>query len=502
MHSRGRKELEEASDTGGLLVVPVISEPQGQDEETPAFSFEPPESVAGIRTEADDILSGLGDIEPETSPLYVPESEPEDGSLIDTPEQDIITEPLNDSQQEDETLTHTPEPDIITETPDDIPDIITKPLTDSQSEPESFTDTPQPDIITETPDDIPDIITEPLTDSQPEIITEPSATLPGQQHSDLASITAEDLNDAWHMSSRLNEPPPEMWTNIDEPDEDEDPPDYEPSMSLQGDAYIPVVRHGTNFTQRLQKILQGRRSKAEQRREREEQNKDHHPYFHKALIFCSLLVLTLGFAYAGLWLYHRYTPDYINNKAASLYQQGKFSEALAVYKSGRERYPNILTFLTGIARSAEKAGLTQTARTAWNEYINALPRDDTEHREAAEFELQRLAPAPEPPKPQEVPAKPTTPQRPRLPEVRPVMFDEVLEEANHYHNIGMFSRAIVYFHRAMALRDNDIRPYIGLAAGYRAKGLYFEARRILNEARAKFGRNPTIDTELLFLKGE
>ncbi len=452
MHSRSRKDFEEASDTGGLLVVPVSSEPQPEDEKVPAhnnkisYYYEPPESETGIHTELDDIMSGINDVQPETSPLYVPEPEPGAETLTATPEPDIITGPLTDTQPEAETFTHTPEPDIITEPP--------------------------------------------------------AATLPGQTHTDLASITAEDLNDAWHMSSRLNEPPPEMWTDIDEPDEDEDPPDYEPSMSLQGDAYIPVVRHGTNFTQRLQKILQGRRSKAEERRELEEQNKDHHPYFHKALIFCSLLVLTLGFAYAGLWLYHRYTPDYINNKAASLYEQGKFSEALAVYRAGRERYPNILTFLTGIARSAEKAGLPQTARTAWNEYINALPRDDTEHREAAEFELQRLTPAPEPPKPQEAPAKPTTPERPQLPEVRPVMFDEILEEANHYHNIGMFSRAIVYFHRAMALRGSDIRPYIGLAAGYRAKGLYFEARRILNEARAKFGRNPTIETELLFLKGE
>ena len=91
---------------------------------------------------------------------------------------------------------------------------------------------------------------------------------------------------------------------------------------------------------------------------------------------------------------------------------------------------------------------------------------------------------------------------PRLPEVRPVTFEEELEEANHAFNIGMYSRAIRNFHRAHAIRENDIRPYIGLAGAYRAKGMFFDARRILDEARRKFGRNPTLEVERQYLRGE
>ena len=81
-------------------------------------------------------------------------------------------------------------------------------------------------------------------------------------------------------------------------------------------------------------------------------------------------------------------------------------------------------------------------------------------------------------------------------------FHEVLAEANNAYNIGMFSRAIANFHKAHAIRENDIRPYIGLAASYRAKGLFFDARRMLDEARRKFWHHPTLEVERYFLSKE
>ena len=81
-------------------------------------------------------------------------------------------------------------------------------------------------------------------------------------------------------------------------------------------------------------------------------------------------------------------------------------------------------------------------------------------------------------------------------------FHEALAEGNNAYNIGMFSRAIANFHKAHAIREDDIRPYIGLAASYRARGLYFDAKRILDEAGRKFWHHPTLEVERYFLRRE
>ena len=363
------------------------------------------------------------------------------------------------------------------------------------------------------------IITESEPESESSITESESTSYPEEQH---ASI----LNQAWHEAAaftiNLNEPPQEMWTDIDS-DSDDEPKDYEENMSLQGDAYIPIPKREANFTQRLQSILQGRKAKAAKKRELDAENASRHPYLQKAVIFCGVLLMTLGFAYFGLWFIQRETPDGINQRAVNLYEQGKFDEAENLYHRGYNRYPHVLGFLTGMARSAEKAGHTQTAIAAWNEYVSSLPKDDTEHRRAAHEELDRLIPGghhtqtgqartrtvtlPQKttrPSQQTIPATPKTSQsaRPQLPNVRAMTFHEVLAEGNNAYNIGMFSRAIANFHKAHAIRENDIRPYIGLAASYRAKGLFFDARRMLDEARRKFWHHPTLEVERYFLSKE
>ncbi len=377
-------------------------------------------------------------------------------------------------------------------------------------------DVPEPENVTDVQEDTPE--SENVTDVQEDTLESPS--YPEEQH---ASI----LNQAWHeaaaLTINLNEPPQEMWTDIDDSDTDDEPKDYEENMSLQGDAYIPVAKHGANFTQRLQATLQGRKAKAAKRRELDAENASRHPYLQKAVIFCGVLLMTLGFAYAGLWFIQRETPDGINQRAVNLYEQGNFDEAEHLYHRGYNRYPHVLGFLTGMARSAEKAGHTQTAIAAWNEYVSSLPKDDTEHRRAAHEELDRLIPGghhtqtgqartrtvtlPQKttrPSQQTIPATPThsQPSRPQLPNVRALTFHEVLAEGNSAYNIGMFSRAIANFHKAHAIRENDIRPYIGLAASYRAKGLFFDAKRMLDEARRKFWHHPTLEVERYFLRKE
>ena len=79
-------------------------------------------------------------------------------------------------------------------------------------------------------------------------------------------------------------------------------------------------------------------------------------------------------------------------------------------------------------------------------------------------------------------------------------FDEYLQEGTHAFNVGMYNRAVINFFRAYDINSNDPRPYIGLAGAYRAKGLYFDAKVILDEARKKFRRNPTLEMERQFLR--
>ena len=381
---------------------------------------------------------------------------------------------------------------------------------DEDIEPENTTDvqenTPQPENIPDIQDDTPQPENIPPEESYAD--SQEYDSFPDEEHTSV-------LNQAWHnaagLSINFTEPPQEMWTDIDSDDDDE-PKDYEENMSLQGDAYIPVPKHGANFTQRLQATLQGRKDRAAKKRELDAENASQHPYFQKAVIFCGVLLMALGFGYFGLWFIQRETPDGINQRAARLYEQGKFDEAENLYHRGYNRYPHVLGFLTGMARSAEKAGRTQTAIAAWTEYVSSLPKNDTEHRRAAQEELDRLIPGhprknsqPAPKTAQTlIPAKPA-PQKsalPKLPEVRAMTFHEVLAEGNNAYNIGMFSRAIANFHKAHAIRENDIRPYIGLAASYRAKGLFFDAKRMLDEARRKFWHHPTLEVERYFLRRE
>ncbi|MBQ6772889.1 MAG: hypothetical protein IJP48_02380, partial [Synergistaceae bacterium] len=81
-------------------------------------------------------------------------------------------------------------------------------------------------------------------------------------------------------------------------------------------------------------------------------------------------------------------------------------------------------------------------------------------------------------------------------------FEDYLREGNEAFNLGIYNSALKNFFRALELDDNDSRPYIGLAGAYRAKGLYFDAKRILDEAMIIFRKNPTIETALKILEGD
>ena len=327
-----------------------------------------------------------------------------------------------------------------------------------------------------------------------------------QELPDIDNMNKAQQEAATGFQLSLDEPPPELWSNISSDDYNNDDSQessqlyeqYEQGINFQ--EYNNQTPHGKNFTQRLQRILHERKERAsEQKKSEPVQNS----YIKKAAIMCASLVITILFAWLVLIYLQKKTPDYLNAKALSLYNSGNFEQAANEYQRAYKIYPNILTFLTGLAISSEKAGHLGTAKISWQEYINLLPENASSDKELAENELNRLneserekieiespqiQPAPEPEKieSESIKTQPT--------------FNELMREGTEALNLGIYNNAIINFSQAIELNPKDLRAYIGLAAAYRNKGLYFDAKRIIDEAIKIFGQDPTILTELNFLR--
>ena len=341
------------------------------------------------------------------------------------------------------------------------------------------------------------------------------ATSPDTQENsshEQTETSSSQLNPDWRNANTgfelsLDEPPPEIWTKINAEKENPEDLDYEETESLQGAAYIPKPEHGKNFTQRLQKTLQNRKQKAEAERELEAEHQPHHPYLQKAIIICGTLLIVLFFVCLGLWFMQRETPEGMNARAEKFYEQGNFDEAEKLYQRAYQRYPNILTFLTRLADSAEKAGHSQTAEAAKREYARNFPDEQSEiiilneKKGDDEQTKQEISEQKSESKPEQTKTEPVKITQPNsVYHDEKLTFDEYLQEGTHAFNVGMYNRAVINFFRAYDINSNDPRPYIGLAGAYRAKGLYFDAKVILDEARKKFRRNPTIEMERKFLR--
>ena len=328
---------------------------------------------------------------------------------------------------------------------------------------------------------------------------------------DPANQTHEWQEQATGFTLSLDEPPPELWTHINDDDEDVD---YEPTDSLQGAAYVQI--HGRNFTERLQHTLKHRKERAHERAEAERELNPNRAYMQKTIIICATMLMVLGFAWLSLWFIRRETPEGMNIRAESLANNGEYEQAASIYQTAYRRYPHMPEFLAGLAENAGKSGHVQTAKTAWDEYIRVIPREnsrdithakeqlellggDIAHEQSQHDPSENLPPVKKPetttqikPAPQKQPEPQKSPEHFPLKEI-PLSFEFYLSEGNYAYNIGMFNRATVNFFKAMEIDSNDIRPYIGLASCYYAKGMYFDSKRILDEARKKFKRDPTIE---------
>ena len=447
----------------GLLVAPLNTDatPETQEDNPPS-----PEEISQHQTE--DLPGEILPVEPEDD---IPESQNE--IPPSSPESD--QEP-QDSQDESQTV---------------IPEVEHE-NREAQDETQPFISEDEMAILEpheETPPESPEHEQD-GQDEYPTFILEADKSddfLPDTESDDDPSQQDHEWQErATGFTLSLDEPPPELWTHIN----DDDPePDYEPTDSLQGAAYVQI--HGRNFTERLHHTLKHRKERAQERSDAEQENNNSHPYVQKAIILCATLVMALGFACLALWFMMRETPEGMESRALSLVQEGKFEDAANVYRRAYHRFPDRTEFLAGLSEASEKAGHVQTAKAAHDEYIR-LTSPDTQPQSLEQETV--TTPKPEP----ETQRKPS-PVSLILNE-RPLTFGECMSEANHAYNIGMYTRALEYFSRAMKLSSRDLRPYIGMSASYRMKGWYVDSMHILEEARRLFGRSPALDMETYFLR--
>ena len=235
-----------------------------------------------------------------------------------------------------------------------------------------------------------------------------------------------------------------------------------------------------------------------------------------------MLIILMG-VFGALWLLERNSPDGLNSRAAKLFEAGDYDSATQLYQKGYKLYPNVILFLTGIARSAEHAGHMKTADIAWNEYLKLLPPDETEHRQTALNELERLR-STELEKNNSAGVQTTSQEIESVPENQTALiipldpensanvkknpldvkydFETLIRTGSNFLIKKDFDGAFTSFFDALQLQGDDVRAWLGLADSYRGKGLKNDARRILENARVIFGNEPTIRMALYFLEQE
>lgn len=234
----------------------------------------------------------------------------------------------------------------------------------------------------------------------------------------------------------LDEPPPELWTRINDDDPD---PEYEPTDSLQGAAYVQI--HGRNFTERLHHTLRTRKERMQSGSDDDDSDAVIKRMAGLSVILCSVLIMALGLSCIGLYFVWRMTFYRPEGKRAVI--------------------RNADTHIESVQPEKEKPVITTQSKD--------IPR--------AQNITRRI-----------------------IPREKPKTFTDYLNEGNYAYNIGMYNRAVINFWRAKNINGRDVRPYLGLSACYRKKGMYVDAHYVIEEARRLFGRSPAVDMAVYFLR--
>ncbi len=331
---------------------------------------------------------------------------------------------------------------------------------------------------------------------------------PEHEHeNDNEPLPDDDSEDEFNIEKtyrqKLTDPPDELWTDIAEPDN-----------SFKAQVEDSELKRNNKFINRLQKVLQGRRTKAAEEKEHEIKHKV--SYVPRIIFLCVFMLITLAGAWGVLFFLERNTPEALNSRAEKLFEQNEFDEAMNLYQKAYKIYPSENSLLTGLAKSAEKAGKIQTASVALNEYLKLLPLDKKEERQTILKELERLNgnnenKSPQQPQPTQtqiqVQPKIETPPPPPTPNLNAQFksndikynYELLIKEGSKNLIYKHYDLAMNNFFEALRLKNNDVRAWLGLAEAYKGKGLKSDALRILQNAYVIFGTNPTIEMALRFL---
>ena len=267
-------------------------------------------------------------------------------------------------------------------------------------------------------------------------------------------------------------------------------------------------------------------------------------------LLCTVAILVLGTTFALYRHIQNNSQGAIAQEAQTLYEEGRYDEAMASYQRGFDRYPDSREFLLGLARSSVKAGQPDQALTAWRLYLDQIPEEDKPGRAQALYETGRLYAQKRAPdkaiehlvqssnldptrydthfalgrllEERNRPAEALNAYRHAL-ELRPSSqealdavkrvaglvvdhpastrgpdreYEKHLEVGAVALNLKRYDDALSHFNQALSIKSDDERPWLGLVGVHQGKGNDAEALKLLQDAQKLLPDSVTIGAKI------
>ena len=267
-------------------------------------------------------------------------------------------------------------------------------------------------------------------------------------------------------------------------------------------------------------------------------------------VLCTVAILVLGTTFALYRHIQNNSQGAIAQEAQTLYEEGRYDEAMASYQRGFDRYPDSREFLLGLARSSVRAGQPDQALTAWRLYLDQIPEEDKPDRAQALYETGRLYAQKRAPdkaiehlvqssnldptrydthfalgrllEERNRPAEALNAYRHAL-ELRPSSqealdavkrvaglvvdqpastrgpdreYEKHLEVGAVALNLKRYDDALSHFNQALSIKSDDERPWLGLVGVHQGKGNDAEALKLLQDAQKLLPDSVTIGAKI------
>ena len=267
-------------------------------------------------------------------------------------------------------------------------------------------------------------------------------------------------------------------------------------------------------------------------------------------LLCTVAILVLGTTFALYRHIQNNSQGAIAQEAQTLYEEGRYDEAMASYQRGFDRYPDSREFLLGLARSSVNAGQPDQALTAWRLYLDQIPEEDKPDRAQALYETGRLYAQKRAPdkaiehlvqssnldptrydthfalgrllEERNRPAEALNAYRHAL-ELRPSSqealdavkrvaglvvdqpvstrgpdreYEKHLEVGAVALNLKRYDDALSHFNQALSIKSDDERPWLGLVGVHQGKGNDAEALKLLQDAQKLLPDSVTIGAKI------